>query len=290
MRRVSRLAVVFSFLRDSPIWKPTCFLITIGILLSHSTAVAENSVAESIEWMVADSDLIVRGTISQVVEEKGPYSVVWEKSTVKVHETLKGRKQQEITFIFRNVAYPHCPSNWKKEGAELLLFLVNSRRYVSLDPGYEKVPLALRRFGARSCAVRLDGKAEGDRYARIFTKNFKVLWSREAILKATRAAAVEDTKYKGTRPRKSARIEVPGGTEAYNDLYGGSAVFLIVPIDSPMTNSNTSGNDTSGIGKGIIFALLALIVIGTAAAWYFARRWSSRHRRAGSLSPGSARR
>ena len=109
-------------------------LVAASVLLWPLCAQAELMVGESLEWIVADSDLIVRGTIAKVEAFKDERQTAWERATVQVNETLKGTTIAPPTFLVRCVGIAEKPSEWRQEGVELLLFLVKSSRYESLDP------------------------------------------------------------------------------------------------------------------------------------------------------------
>ncbi len=66
----------------------------------------------------------------------------------------------------------------------------------------------------------LDGATVGPAYTSAFT----VLSTRADILAAVRAAA-------GSPATKAHRIDLPYDSPAYQSLYGGSAVWLYVPVD-----------------------------------------------------------
>jgi len=105
---------------------------------------------ESLEWMAADSDLIVRGRIASIEPWSisalpypasiFPYSIV----TFKPDETLAGPALNEIQFTAQAGSYPdESPlRRWMKDKTSLLVFLRESRR--SGDRVAERFHYALR--------------------------------------------------------------------------------------------------------------------------------------------------
>lgn len=192
------------------------------LMAAASPAAAEINVADSVEWMTADADLVVRGTIARVRTRKGPGQVVWYLATVAVTETLAGNAPTRVTFAMRHLHGP-TPDDWRRGNTELLLYLVDSKRRVAEDPDYASARFALRvDRGSSSSAIPLTGKAVGP----LFAMDFSVARSRGVILWAARRAA----RFKSAA--KSAIVDVPLSTPAFRALYAGSAVWLVAPVDA----------------------------------------------------------
>lgn len=198
-------------------------LVSASVLLWSQSAHAELMVGESLEWIVADSDLIVKGTIVKVESFNDEQQTAWEEATVQVNETIKGTPANALTFLVRCVGITEKPSKWHQEGVELLLFLVESGRYESLDPDYGKADSALRLWGADSSFIRLNNEPQ----AGLFTMDFNVVKERNDILKAVHSAAL----YRPANRPLEHRVEVPFDSEVYQTLYSGSGVQLVVPAD-----------------------------------------------------------
>ena len=132
---------------------PTCLLSLMLAVIAPRVAVAEINMADSVEWMTADADLVVRGQVAAVATRTAP-----------------GQGAAD-------------PLTWQARHAELLLFLVDGKRRVDDDRAYGQAALALRR-GERA-AVVLDGATVGP----LFDRRFTVLDQRAAALAAVRAAA-----------------------------------------------------------------------------------------------------
>jgi len=182
-------------------------------------AAAEINVADSIEWMTADSDLVVRGTIADVARRPGPGSVVWYDVTVRVAETIKGPRRRVAHFSWRYLWGP-TPTDWKAHGDELLLFLVDGKRRAGDDQAFASVGYTFR-DGTTGWVVLGDPGPD-----RVYDTSFAALDRRADVLAATRAAA------SATGVHASHRVDVPFGSPAFQSLYGGSAVWLIVPVDA----------------------------------------------------------
>ena len=204
--------------------KPSAVVALVLSFLSASTSNAEIIGGESLEWIVADSDLIVRGRITDVQTKKAGGQVVWETATVQVEETIKGPKSNLATFAVRHFGSGEAPSVWKQENVELLLFLVGSKRYVPDDRLYELTDLALRKRWGIPSFVRLNDKPKKG----LFTINFKVLKKRDDILHAVRKAT--NALKKLPKPKEH-QVDVPFSSPVFQTLWGGSSVYLVVPVD-----------------------------------------------------------
>src|SRR4051812_28478483 len=55
--------------------------------------------AESVEWMAADSDFIIRGPIVDFNRQADETGGGWKTATVRVAETLKGKHRLAVTFV-----------------------------------------------------------------------------------------------------------------------------------------------------------------------------------------------
>lgn len=197
-------------------------LALLTLLLAAAPARAEINMADSVEWMSADADLVIRG---RVVAAKGtPVQgrLVWYDVTVKVEETLKGPRLATARFSTPHL-YGESPLQWKADRTELLLYLVRGARRAKDDPRYGRAPYAPRRGTQESESVlRLGGPRPG----RLFTMGYQVVTGRGPILAAARAAAT----VRGAKGRH--KIDLPYASPAFKALYGGSAVWLYVPIDA----------------------------------------------------------
>jgi hypothetical protein len=187
-------------------------------------AAAEINAADSIEWATIDSDLVVRGVVTGVTERKGPGQVVWSDATVRVDEMVKGAPRATVVVTFRDLN-GNSPPDWRRPKAELLLFLVDTKRLVGEDPDYAGTPFT-QAFGLRdsrgSFRSVLDLAA-----AKAYTAGFDLLVKRDAILAAVRGSAKSTAK-------ESHRLDAPSSSPAGQDLWSGSTVWLYVPVDAAL--------------------------------------------------------
>lgn len=187
-------------------------VVALVVLALPGRAAAENPIVASLEWITADSTLVVRGRAVTVTTHAGDGDAVWYDVTVRVAATLKGKAGRRVVVAVR--AGPgESAADWR--GGDRLWFLVDSARRAADDPGFQRAPWALRDDRG---TLRLDGTAKA------YTAGFAVLSKRAALLAAVRVAA----RSRATRPRL---IEAPRGSPAYRAWYDGSAVRLIVPAE-----------------------------------------------------------
>lgn len=178
---------------------------------------AEISVGESIGWIVADSDLIVRGTITDVQSSKQP-QIFSDTVTVKVAEVLKGKRIKTIAFAVSHSGSGDTPAAWKSEAVEMLLFFREHAGMLTLRSG---------NFGWRNSVVRLNGKPKRG----VFTVDLRQHTKSKDILVATRTAVAHLPKVKQS---KRHQIDVPSGTDVYSTHHAGSAVFFVVPVNNAL--------------------------------------------------------
>ena len=80
-----------------------------GLLAAPPVVRAESVFAESIEWVVADSDRVVVGKVVKVEDKEG-----FEVTTVAVTRTFKGAPARRVKFVLRNYNGP-CAKGWLKD-------------------------------------------------------------------------------------------------------------------------------------------------------------------------------
>ncbi|MHC4138034.1 MAG: hypothetical protein ACYS0K_24095 [Planctomycetota bacterium] len=196
--------------------------ITCTLLLLCAFARAEISVKNSLEWMVIESDLIVRGRIASIepLAQKG--ESVWETVRFKVEETLKGERRESVSFVVCHDARQESfVRKTRPKGVEMLCFLVKSERLDEVDDVEAKEPWALHNLQEVESLLHL----EGDRVFWTFDRSGKEYDGREGILGAVRRAI--RTMPTGKRP-KSAVVEYPILPDPV-PLAGPD--YLVVPID-----------------------------------------------------------
>ena len=199
----------------------SCVLVGLLFAAAPVSVRAEINMGETIDWMVRDADVIVRGVVTHVRKTRGPGSVVWYEATVRVDETLKGSKRRTVRFSMRHL-YGETPAQWKSQRIELLVFLVRPQRLGKYYRPLVTAPFALR-AGTQERVVKLNGL----NITKVFTRSFAVLTKRNDILKATRRAVVTTV---GARA-KYFNVDTPFNSAAYRTLYAGSSVWMRVPVD-----------------------------------------------------------
>jgi hypothetical protein len=193
-------------------------LVVFAVVAAARIASAEINVAVSVEWATADSDAVVRGTIVKLDSWHGDGQVVWYDATVRVAETFKGAAKREIHVVTREVGSDR-PEKWRASKADLVMFLVGGARRVRDDKDYASYPL-VPRYGNGDSFLEV-GKTQA------YTADFAALVAEHDVVTALRAAA----KSKATQ---SLRVDVPSQSAAYKALWGGSAVWMYVPIDAAL--------------------------------------------------------
>ena len=88
---------------------------------------AEPTHAESIEWVVADSDRVVVGKVVNVKRVVGKGTQPYELATVEVSKTLKGPPAGQVAFLLPSYGEP-VARQWLQSGVPSLFCLVSIRR------------------------------------------------------------------------------------------------------------------------------------------------------------------
>ena len=84
---------------------------------------------ESLEWLTADSDAVVRGRIVSISHDRDRDTTGgWETVSFQADETLKGPALQSFRFAARSAGMEKALASWAKDRSPLLLYLVESRR------------------------------------------------------------------------------------------------------------------------------------------------------------------
>ena len=207
-----------------------CLVVAL-ILVMTRWSTAEINMADSIEWTTADSDLVVVARVARLTERKGPGQTTWFRVTFAVSETLKGPAAKTVDVMVRHLT-GDSPAKWKAGNTELLLFLVHGKRRAIRDgecregeacsSEYTTAPLAIRggRWGEGD-AYKLDGSARG------YTITHDVISKRADLIAKVRATA-------GSKATQAFQLDLPLNSPAGRALWGGSAVFLYVPIDAAL--------------------------------------------------------
>ncbi len=137
---------------------------------------------ESLDLAVVAADLVVRGEVTEIVSQKGENGVVWNRVTVKVAETIKGKQAREVTFLVHQIPFTGRTTPWRNQRREML-FCLNA---LKSPQGPFRVDYVLHE-GFISWAIALDGAPDAG--GPIYSLNFKALTDPKQILTAARAAA-----------------------------------------------------------------------------------------------------
>jgi hypothetical protein len=202
------------------------FCLTVGLLLltAHVTDGAPILV-ETLDWVIADADLVVRGTLTDFDRVRDKNELIWSTATIKVADTYKGEKKDEIKMIAAHKSRFASDklSDLAKEKKEVLLCLVKSERYKAKSADYVGQPWALRISEGEidHAAVELSG----DSGAFVIVMDARVLARKDDILKAAAAAG------KGAKTPTQGRVRAPASAEVVRKLSDGGPAWLLAPID-----------------------------------------------------------
>ncbi len=196
-----------------------------AVMPSAATAQPLFATVDTLEWMVVDSDVIVRATITDGRREPDGPHAVWETVTAKVDETLKGTHRPEVKFVIRPYPASKEPARWKEQKRSVLLFLVDSKGAEKRDPKYAEQDLALRPTHTwRLSCIALDKDAQ----AIILTRDVRAPTDPEVVLELTRAAIAAMAK---TEPRGSHVLHWTGAVPRHSMWWGYHRLSLRVPVD-----------------------------------------------------------
>jgi hypothetical protein len=199
------------------------------LLLPTSTR-AEIVVAESIEWVLANSDHVIVGKVVKVDKVVGQDNKPYEAATVEVARTLKGAPADRVTFLLHNYNGPYA-KQWMDEGIPILFCLVKNDG-VRLPFPRGRFAWILREDGNHHDAILLGkSKHHWTGCIPVLTRDFKVLTEKDAILKHVQQAVKAA---KQDRRLRSHTVDVPARTAVYKKLWSLSAVELLLPVDEEL--------------------------------------------------------
>jgi hypothetical protein len=212
-----------------------CLAMTIVLLTAAGLCRAQmGHSTTSIEGLVAESSIVVRALVADVVREPAGGTRWWETVTLKVTETLKGPPEASLTFAHNYSFASDVFGAWKDAGREHLYFFIpNGDYWKDAGPGdlAARHPLTLLqvvRLGPVVPAEKGYGPpGQGPWRLPLFTKDLKVIGEPEALLKAARASSVEG---RGRGKVEIHRLDVPRVVMNKTGRVGdANAVFL--PVD-----------------------------------------------------------
>lgn len=201
------------------------------LLLSPVHARAEIVTAESIEWVLATSDLVVVGKVIQVDKVADRNQKECQVVTVAVSKTLKGMPTKRQRFVMPSSISSAYAKQWQEEGIPLVFCLVrNDGKRVSVPAA--RFPWVVRDHHNGADAVLL-GKSKNHWTGCIpvLTRDFQVITEPDAIVKFMEQTVAAQAK--GAVPRCH-KLHVPPRTPVHEKLWSESAVYLIVPMDKKL--------------------------------------------------------
>jgi hypothetical protein len=216
--------------------KPIFYLAT-AFLLAASASPCQAQMghsATSIEGLVAESVVVVRAQVTDVVRDPAKGIGWWEGVTLKVTETLKGPHEASLTFAHDYSFESNIFGAWKDAGREhLYLFVPNAGYWKHAAPNdlaarYPLTLLRVIRLGPVVPAEKNYGPpGQGPWHLPLFTHDLKVIGEPEALLKAARAAVLEG---RGRGKAEMHRLDVPH-VVMYKTGEVGDANSLFLPVD-----------------------------------------------------------
>jgi hypothetical protein len=173
----------------------------------------------SLEWLVAHSDLVVRASVAEVATAPSQGQQAWKIVTLKVHETLKGDAAKALTFAEENSQGSMLYERWKDAALEGLWFLVRNKEHDDSEIREERIaaryPLKLHGDGWSMVCLRPPVAGQRDLPPPIYGMQLETLSEAKEILKATKTAAAGNGKRETLRghtiglPLSCDRLRVP---------------------------------------------------------------------------------
>ncbi len=219
-------------------------ILVFWVVFISPLAFGETNRAESLEWLTVDSDLIVRGVVTEVKKtmvhiEEFP-NLPMEEVVVQINEVLKGSYHNpSISFIRFNYWNPteESAEQWKEAKSEFLFFLSQGKLSPHMEPvhvdltkqwvirsDYPDGPIDLtnpKRFAYQIVSEDMTSPDNGERILQIVRNQL------HHTKKITNQFA--EVKNFSQIPQGAKILEAPEDSEAYKNLYGGSSVEVIVP-------------------------------------------------------------
>ncbi|MFZ5831066.1 MAG: hypothetical protein ACOY3P_13325 [Planctomycetota bacterium] len=156
----------------------------------------------SLEWLVADSDVVVRASVAEMADGVGADGVRWKLVTLTAHEQLKGKAVEPCTFAVESAQDDRTYEGWKDSDGDQIWFLKRNPLHRSTGASKRQrieSRYPLRPYGGAWTAIPL-GEDEADRPDRstlnrlpVYTMDgLRVLRTGSQTLRAARAAASVD--------------------------------------------------------------------------------------------------
>ncbi len=106
--------------------RPLLVLPLVLLLAAEARAQPLFYTVETLDWMAADSQVVVRAVVVDYVREVDGPKRKWITVVIKVRETLKGQHKPFHTYVVPDWDHHEVP-RWKKTERELLVFLADTR-------------------------------------------------------------------------------------------------------------------------------------------------------------------
>jgi len=209
---------------------------------------AEINFGYTAEWLSHESAVIALATPLKVENTKGPGDVWFTKTQFQLIDVIKGPQSNGDTITIYDFSYKTSDAlsldKAKKESKQLLVFArVAEHMLKQIDGKY--VFTQVQQFKS---AYYTDQPV-----TKLYTPDFGLLTTFNDLLKRTKEQATHEATllrqyWKGTIVKKS--LDVPGDSEAYRDLWAGSACFLWVPeYKKEQTSNKTDAPDDDTLAK-----------------------------------------
>lgn len=171
---------------------------------------AEINMAASLEWLCVDADVVLKGKVISVIENK---SVQGLSATITVMKAEVYKGQMPDTF---KVMTDYYSPNWLTKSFQEKSMLM----FLKYNPDQEKVFHPLKIGSSQGWSFLELGEK-----AKAYAGNFKVLKTEKEIIDYI-LPLIKQTDGKSG---KMHLLEIPYETEAFQDLYSGSSCYLYVP-------------------------------------------------------------
>lgn len=200
------------------------------VLTAASSLVARSTGANSVEWLTCASEIVATGRVVKVSSVKGPGDVLYTDCVFEVAEAIKGPPLKEITFCYRELT--EKKPEWLTPGREFLVMLSRWKDSYTdaqiasgafADPSYEARMhnLLVPTSGGQLPLSLIDLSQP---LKNLYTKDARTLTDKSELLGICRA-------WSKSPVSNSLMQEVPIESPIHRELWGGSAVFLIVPAE-----------------------------------------------------------
>lgn len=188
-----------SITRRVLIWVGVASVLLAGVGASHAQI---GYTAASLEWLVVDSDVVVRGTVVDV-SRRETLGMDRITVTVDVHETLKGQPTKRRNLVVYAAPGTKTFEEMRDTGQESLLFLVRAERHPykaevrgeGVDVAKELELHEVTEWQWDQAIVRLGPPAAEKRLTLpIFTADLKLLTKPDEVLRVTRVEVAQGVK------------------------------------------------------------------------------------------------